>query len=227
MRSKLLRLFTHPNSLALIVFALCVLASWRFLLQGDRNPSDWMRSIAALGFVGKLAYVGILMLAIVFSPIPGTPLVVAAGAVWEPLTAALYGTIGIFVGCLIAYFLGRTLGRSVIRSLTGKTLHLSTDRGELYLGWIVLITHLLPLAPFDLISYAAGMAGMSFPIYAIATLIGTIPPVFFLAYIGANFTVSLPVGLAIAAVFFILLVVLPFGVQRYNWFGIKDSIRIE
>lgn len=226
MRPKFLRVLTHPNSLALLVLALCLLASWR-LLQGDRNPSDWLQSIAALGFVGKLAYVGILILAIVFSPIPGTPIVVAAGAVWEPLTAAIYGTIGIFVGCLIAYFLGRTLGRSFIRSLTGKTLHLSSDRGELYLGWVVFITHLLPIAPFDLISYAAGMAGMSFPIYAISTLLGTIPCVVFLAYMGASLTISLPVGVAIAAVFLILLVILPFGVQRYNWFGIKDSIRIE
>ncbi|MBD2090901.1 TVP38/TMEM64 family protein [Microcoleus sp. FACHB-1515] len=225
MRPKLLRLLTHLNSLALLVLALCLLTSWR--LVQNRNPIDWIRSIAALGFAGKLAYVGILMLAIVFSPIPGTPIVVAAGAVWQPLTAAIYGTIGIFVGCLMAYFLGRTLGRSVIRSLTGKMLHLSTHRGELYLGWVVFITHLLPIAPFDLISYAAGMAGLSFGIYAIATLLGTIPCVFFLAYMGASFTVNLTVGLAIAAVFLILLVVLPFGVQRYNWFGIKDSIRIE
>ena len=84
----------------------------------------------------------------------------------------------------MAYFLGRTLGRSAIKALTGKVIYFSKQRGEVYLGWFIFITRLLPVLSFDLISYAAGMASLSLPIYASDTLLGMIPSTLLLTYIG-------------------------------------------
>lgn len=196
-------------------------------VENSLNPADLIQAIHQLGFFGKLAYVGIMVLAIVVSPIPGTPLTVAAGIVWAPLTAATYAIAGIFLGSLIAYWIGRTLGRSVMRKLTGKTISLSTQRGEAYLGLVVFLTHLLPVAPFDLISYGAGLSRLSFSVYAPATLFGTIPATFFLAYMGSSLTTNPITGSVLAAIFLSLLLILPWGVHRYNWLGIKDIVRIE
>jgi uncharacterized membrane protein YdjX (TVP38/TMEM64 family) len=186
-----------------------------------------LRSIQDLGILGKLAFAGILVLAVVISPIPGTPLTVAAGAVWNPWVAGVYGTIGVFVGSLVAYGLGRTLGRSLIQALCGKNIHLSKHRGEPYIGWLLFLSHLLPIVPFDLMSYGAGMIRLSFPLYATTTLLGTIPGTFLLAYLGASFTVSPWMGGAIAVLFLVLLVAIPWGIKRHNWLGIRDVIRID
>jgi uncharacterized membrane protein YdjX (TVP38/TMEM64 family) len=226
-RLKMRALFTVQNAIALLLLGVCVIAGWQFLSVNALNPAQVLRSIQDLGVAGKLIYAGILVLAVVVSPIPGTPLTVAAGAVWSPLTAGIYGTLGVFVGSLLAYFLGRSLGRSLIQALSGKTIHISQHRGEVYIGWLLFFSHLLPIVPFDLMSYGAGMIRLSFPLYAIATLLGTIPGTFLLAYLGASFTFSPWLGGAIGGLAVVLLVVVPWQIKRHNWMGIRDVIRIE
>lgn len=224
---KLRVLLTVQNAIALFLLVVCLISGWRFLSFSAFDPSQLLRSIHDLGLIGKLIYAGILVLAVVVSPIPGTPLTVAAGAVWSPWTAGIYGTLGVFVGSLLAYFLGQTLGRSLIQVLSGKTIRISKHRGEIYIGWLLFFSHLLPIVPFDLMSYGAGMIRLSFPLYAMATLLGTIPGTFLLAYLGASFTISPGVGGAIAIFCAFLLIVLPWKIHQHNWFGIRDVIRIE
>jgi uncharacterized membrane protein YdjX (TVP38/TMEM64 family) len=127
----------------------------------------------------------------------------------------------------IAYYIGRTLGRSAIQSLTGKNIYFTKQHGEIYLTWFIFFTRLLPVLPFDLISYAAGIAGLSFPAYACATLLGMIPSTFFLTYLGSTFMVNKFLSIPLLIIFLILLIGLPWGIRRHNWLGIKDFIRIE
>jgi uncharacterized membrane protein YdjX (TVP38/TMEM64 family) len=220
-------LFTVQNAIAIGILTACLVAGWQFFSMNALDPALMLQSIRDLGVAGKLIYAGILVLAVVVSPIPGTPLTVAAGAVWSPMTAGIYGTLGVFVGSLLAYFLGRTLGRSIIQALSGKTIHLSTHRGEVYIGWLLFFSHLLPIVPFDLMSYGAGMIRLPFPLYAIATLLGTIPGTFLLAHLGASFVISPWVGGAIGVLAVVLLLVVPWKIRRHNWLGIREVIRIE
>ncbi|MCU0568687.1 MAG: TVP38/TMEM64 family protein [Oculatellaceae cyanobacterium Prado106] len=226
---KFLRVLLAPqNALALFCLTLCLFAGWQFLANGGSfNPEQVMQTIGQWGWLGKLVYAGLLAIAVVFSPIPGTPLTVAAGAIWNPVTAAMFGILGVFGGSLLAYFLGRTLGRSIIRALTGKMIYLSKHRGEPYLGWLVFFSHLFPVVPFDLISYGSGMIRLSFPLYAASTLLGTIPGTLMLTHLGSNLKLNPWVGGAIAILFILLLVILPWGIKRHNWFGIREIVRIE
>lgn len=89
------------------------------------------------------------------------------------------------------------------------------------------MTRLLPVLSFDLISYGAGITGLSLPIYATATLLGMIPSTFFLTYMGATFQVGKILGVVLLIIFVILLVGLPWGIRRYNWFGMRDIISVE
>jgi uncharacterized membrane protein YdjX (TVP38/TMEM64 family) len=185
------------------------------------------QAIEGTGVWGILAYMGVIALSVVISPIPGAPLTMAAGAVWGAIPAGIYSVIGGFLGGLVAYYIGLTLGRSVVRALTGKVVYFSKERGEKLLGVIIFVTRLLPVMSFDLISYAAGLTGLSFPIYAIATLLGMIPSTLLLTYLGEAFTLNLPLGIALAGVFVVFLVGLPWGIRRYNWLNLRDIIRIE
>lgn len=223
-------MLTAPNAIALLVLVLCAIASWWFATQSGidlSNPKNFIQSVKDLGQFSILAYAGFLMVAIVVSPIPSTPVTIAAGAVWGPVLASIYGVVGIFLGSMIAYFIGRTLGRSTVQIFTGKVIYFSKHRGEIYLGWLVFIAHLLPFMPCDLISYGAGVSGMSLPIFAIANLLGITPCIFLLTHLGATFTVNPFIAITLIALFLITVIVLPWGVKRYNWLGLKDIIRIE
>ncbi|GAB4370244.1 MAG: TVP38/TMEM64 family protein [Elainellaceae cyanobacterium] len=223
-------LLTRQNGIALAVLLISLLAAWWLATHTEidlYSGQSIKRLIANSGAIGILVYISIIALSVVVSPIPGAPLAMAAGAVWGTLPAAFYSVVGGFLGGVLAYFIGRSLGRSAVQAITGKLIYFSKDRGEVYLGYLIFFTRLLPVLSFDLVSYAAGLTGLSFPIFAAATLLGMIPSTLLLTYMGAAFTVGLPLGIGLAIGFVILLVVLPWGIRRYNWFGMRDIIHIE
>lgn len=183
--------------------------------------------VSSLGPWGPLAYIFVVAVAVVVSQIPGVPLALAAGALWGPFAAGVYSVVGGFLGSVTAYALSRTLGRSVMKALLGKVVVFNKEKGELYLGGLIFVTRLVPLFPFDMVSYAAGLSGLSFGIYALATFFGMIPSTFLLTYLGAAFTDSLRLGLGVSVLAVLVLFGLPFVIQRYNLFGLRDSLTLE
>jgi uncharacterized membrane protein YdjX (TVP38/TMEM64 family) len=119
------------------------------------------------------------------------------------------------------------LGRSAIRAISGKVVVFDTSRGERYLGWIVAVSRAIPVLSFDIISYAAGISGLSAGIYAVATLLGMIPSTFLLTYVGSAFMVSPWLALGLSGLVAVLLAASPWLIERYNPFGLCDLVRIE
>lgn len=227
---KIRVLLNRSNGIALAILLLCLSACWWLWEQPELNlltPQGLRQTIQNLGFLGVLVYIFVLALSVVVSPIPGAPMAVAAGTVWGSFLAGIYSVIGGFLGSLIAYYIGRTLGRSAIQALTGKVIYFTKQRGEFYLGWFIFINRLLPVLPFDLMSYGAGMTGLSLPIYASATLLGMTPSTLFLTYLGSTFTVKKPLAIVLALILLFLVIGLTWGIRRHNWLGLKDMIRVE
>lgn len=218
----------HAAALAIAV-ATALLCGW--LLHGSTpdllDPDGLKLVLQRLGGWGPLLYVAILAVSVVVSPVPGAPLAVVAGMVWGMPWAGVYSVIGGFLGSLIAYFLGRTLGHSAIRALTGKRIYVAETHGHRFLGWLIFFSRLLPVLPFDVMSYGAGMVKLSFRVYAIATLLGMIPSTFLLSYAGQSLTSTLPQAIGVGVLLAVLLVGLPWAAHRYNWFGFRDMIRVE
>ena len=104
------------------------------------------------------------------------------GGVWS----GIYSVLGGFLGSLIAYGLGRSLGNSAIKAITGKTITFATHQGHAVIGGLIFITRLVPLFPFDVISYGAGLTRLPLTIYASATLLGMMPPTFAIAFLGTS-----------------------------------------
>lgn len=191
------------------------------------SPEKFKRAVNQAGLLGPLIYIGLLAVSVVISPLPSAPLAMVAGTIWGPILAGVYSVIGGFLGGVIAYFIGYSLGRSAVKALTGKAIYFSKHRGEAFLSGVIFISRLLPIFSFDLISYGAGIAGLSFPLYAIVTLLGMIPSTFLLTYLGSALTVELPLGIAISIIFLFVLLGFPWAARRYNWFGMREMIRIE
>lgn len=234
-RSKRKRtLFNRHNGVALGIFLLCLLvclwlthSGFNQFMANPFTPDGLQQLATRLGRWSLLLYIGLIALSVVISPIPSAPLAMIAGTLWGTVAAGIYSVIGGFLGGLIAYYLGRTLGRSTIKAITGKAIYFSKRKGEIYLGWLIFVTRLLPVLSFDLISYGAGATGLSLPIYATATLLGMIPSTFLLTYLGDRLVVEFLQGMILAIIFLMVLIVLPWGIQRYNWFGLRDIVRIE
>jgi uncharacterized membrane protein YdjX (TVP38/TMEM64 family) len=77
-------------------------------------PERLLQTIRRLEMLRLIAYIGVLALSVVISPVPGAPIAVIAGTIWGSLLAGVYSVIGGFLGSMIAYYIGRTLGRTAI-----------------------------------------------------------------------------------------------------------------
>lgn len=219
----------YANRTALVILLSgALLGLWLHYSQSSLfSVAGFRQAVEGLGLFAPLLYIGLLTLSVVVSPLPSAPLAMVAGVIWGPLWAGFYSVIGGFLGGIIAYFIGYTLGRSTVKALTGKAIYFSKRRGEIFLGWVIFVTRLLPVLSFDLISYGAGMTGLSFPIYAIATLLGMIPSTFLLTYIGSIFTVDWPVAIVATNIFIAFLIIIPWKIKSHNWLGLKNIVRIR
>ena len=220
---------TVSNVVGLLLLAVSIGGFvWLRRLGADAFSREGFETLAtSLGTYGPIIYIVLIALTVVVSQLPGVPLTFAAGALWGPFTAGVYSVIGGFVGGMIAYYLGRTLGRSGMKALTGKVIYFDRERGERYLALVVFVTRLVPILSFDVISYAAGLTGLSALRYALATFTGMLPSTFFLTYVGTTFTVNLPVALGLSGVAVVMLLVLPWLIRRHNLFGLGDLVRFE
>jgi membrane protein DedA with SNARE-associated domain len=131
-------------------------------------------------------------------------------------------------GSLIAFYLTRRFGETVVLSRFGRWLGLS--KGHLRLAdrffarfglWAVFLGRLLPIVR-TYISFPAGLSKIGYPMFTIVTLVGAIPWNFALAYagylLGQNYQ-RVATTLGPFAVPIIILVVILLGVAW--WFGRK------
>jgi uncharacterized membrane protein YdjX (TVP38/TMEM64 family) len=122
----------------------------------------------------------------IIAPIPSEALLMFAGAIGIKLfDIVIFGGIGMIIGSIIAFYLARIGGKPIINKLIGKKWIGRVDRWVEKRGTkIIFLTRLIPLIPFDLISYMAGITKLKFKNYLIATVLGAFPRTLMLAIMG-------------------------------------------
>ncbi|MFZ1470310.1 MAG: VTT domain-containing protein [Paracoccaceae bacterium] len=148
----------------------------------------WVRGLVGdLGVLGPLALIGLMVLAIVVSPIPSGPIAVAAGALYGTLWGGTITVAGALLGALIAFGSARYLGADWVRQSQNPVLcYIARPRSQFALMLIVFTSRLIPFISFDLVSYGAGITCLTIGRFALATAIGVVPICFALAAMGAG-----------------------------------------
>lgn len=134
-------------------------------------------------------YLGLFVLMIfqtIFVVIPSEAVVTLSGALGLDITKIIIvGSLGLIVGAIIAFYISRYLGRKIVTRIIGKEWIDEVDEWITEHGFqAIMVARLVPLVPFDLISYVAGLTSIDFKKYMVATIIGMIPRVIFLVFIG-------------------------------------------
>lgn len=114
-------------------------------------------------------------------PIPATVFVVLAGAVWGWKLGTLYALVGGVGAASISYWIGRFLGDGVLEKFGTRGVRLAqTLRGANFRTFFLI--RLVPGIPFVVFNYGAGVAGMSFGQFVLATLCSILPLMTVFAY---------------------------------------------
>ncbi|WP_448624128.1 TVP38/TMEM64 family protein [Geodermatophilus sp. URMC 64] len=181
MRTALERTWVRAGLLLLVLLAGVVVALTVDLPSVD-SVRAWLASAGTAGFVVLTGALGLALLA----PVPRTALSVLVGLVagfWVGLAVALGGAL---LGGLAGFALSRWLGRGAATRLAGPRLarvdQLVGERGFVS----VLTARLIPVVPFTLLSYAAGLTGVRLVPYLAATAVGLVPSTVVQVGLGAS-----------------------------------------
>lgn len=119
---------------------------------------------------------------------PDAILAVAGGLMFGLTKGFIYTMMGALCGATLAFYISRVLGRSFVKKIIKHDIadfgHNIQKNGFL----IILLLRLIPLLPFDVISYSVGFSKIKYKDFFWATLFGTIPGILVYANLGAQST---------------------------------------
>ena len=153
---------------AIVFFVICAtgLITKINSIQGLRDY------IAKFGNMAVFLFILFCFLQVVILPIPGSVAVAAGVALFGPLKCAIYSFIGIILGSVVAFAIGRWVGYKAVKWIVGEdTLKkwLAKLKGKDYL--ILSLMFLLPMFPDDVLCFIAGLSSMSWPYFLIMIVI--------------------------------------------------------
>ena len=162
-----------------VLLAGVALARATGLLDIVHEPAARLHAIESLRGAAALWWVGpvfaLFYAAAVAFALPASILTLIGGAAFGLLRGVLWVTLGANLGASLAFWLARRLGRSALEGLFGPRLG-AFDRICGAVGSQGLLTlRLLPIAPFSLLNFAAGLTTIPWRDYAVATAIGILP----------------------------------------------------
>ncbi len=209
--------------LFLIISAIVLL---RFTDLGAKLTPDAIRAfVLSFGALSPLIYIAIYSIAPVFM-IPGTFISFVAGVAFGGFYGTIYTVIGATFGASAAFLTVRYLGRDFIEGLLKGRLKIFDEGAERHGFKAVLFVRLIPLFPFSMVNYGAGLSKIKFKDFFLATLIGIIPGTFAYVNLGNSITDIRSWRFVLALAFLILLIIAPFIYNRMRLSGeVKSSIK--
>lgn len=177
-------------------------------------------------------YIGLQVVQIVISVIPGQALQFAAGYAYSLWLALLSSLAGICLGTVITFYLAKFLGRDAMHLIFGeKKLHEFVSLLNSKKAYTVLfLIFLIPGLPKDLFSYAAGISKMNMSVFLIISMTARAPALIGSLVIGRMFRNESYTGMIILIAAAVILCVLglffrnkilSFADRYYEKFSVK------
>ncbi len=131
----------------------------------------------------------LMILQSIAAPLPAFLITFANANLFGWWQGAILSWTSAMAGAAVCFFIARILGRDIAVKLTSKRGIDQVDEFFTKYGkQSILIARLLPFMSFDLVSYAAGLTGMGFWGFFIATGIGQLPATIVYSYVGGMLT---------------------------------------
>ena len=160
---------------------------YQFLVRLYADKVFLKRTLREWGMLAPVIFIVLQALQVVVSPIPGEATGILGGYLFGQWLGLLYSTIGLTLGSVVAFGIGRWLGVHYVKNLV------STETWN-RLGFIVeaegavlcFIVYLIPGLPKDIVCYLFGISPMPMWVFALVSGLGRIPGTWVLSAQGAH-----------------------------------------
>lgn len=139
--------------------------------------------ISEFGNMAVFLFILFSFLQVIILPVPGSVTVAAGVALFGPFKCSIFSFIGITLGSIVAFAIGRVVGEKAVRWIVGEeTLKkwLQKLKGKDYL--ILSIMFLLPLFPDDVLCFVAGLSSMTWTYFIVMIVITRVTSILATSY---------------------------------------------
>ena len=161
--------------------------SYRFVVRLFEDRLFLKQVLREWGVLAPLVFIALQALQVIIAPIPGEATGFLGGYLLGETIGLIYSTIGLTVGSLVAFGVGRWFGAHYVQRVVSSEIWSK-------LGFIVeaegailcFIIYLIPGLPKDIVCYLFGISPMPFWVFAVASTLGRIPGTWVLSAQGAH-----------------------------------------
>lgn len=190
--------------------------AYRFVVRLYLDRFFLKKTLRRLGVLAPVVFVALQALQVIIAPIPGEATGILGGYLFGEWPGFVYSTIGLTLGSVAAFGLGRWLGAPAVRRLVspaawGKMGFIIEAEGVV----LCFIIYLIPGLPKDMICYLFGMSPMSLGMFALVSTLGRLPDTWVLSAQGAHAAAGDYVGVLLLTAVAVA-VALPLYYYRYR-----------
>ena len=161
--------------------------SYRFFVRLYVDKHFLKQTLREWGLLAPVIFIVLQALQVIIAPIPGEVTGILGGFLFGEWVGLLYSTIGLTLGSVAAFGVGRWLGARYVRTLVSQE---TWDK----MGFIVeaegailcFVIYLIPGLPKDMVCYLFGISPMPLWVFALVSTLGRIPGTWVLSAQGAH-----------------------------------------
>ena len=155
------------------------------LASGSREEVEqWVKGFGPWGFAVILA---LMFMQTVLAFLPSLLIMVVAVLAYGPVVGGFLAWGGLLLAACLGYGIGRSFGPVVVDRLIGAKAERKMERFvERYGLWGIVAARISPVLSTDAVSIVAGLVGMRFWRFVLATAAGTLPLTVLVAWLGAD-----------------------------------------
>lgn len=173
------------NGIFLITVFCIVVTGLAVYLLGGIDPKQLQVWLDRAGIWAPLIYIVLYTVATILV-LPSTALNLTGGAIFGPWLGTLWTSIAAIIAAVVAFAFTRTVGRDVIaHRLAGRWQAMDAEISQGGLFYMFAI-RLLPIIPYGLVNFAAGLTSIRFRDYLLGTVLGTVPGILPFVMLGSS-----------------------------------------
>ncbi len=162
-------------------------SAYQFLVRLYVDKRFLKHTLREWGVLAPVIFIGLQALQVIIAPIPGELTGILGGYLFGQWVGLLYSTIGLTLGSVAAFAVGRWLGaRYVQRLVSPEIWHKMDFIVEAEGAILCFIVFLIPGLPKDMICYLFGLSPMPFWVFTVVSTFGRIPGTWILSAQGAH-----------------------------------------
>ena len=169
--------------LILILFILfCAAVTWLIgvpLLRVVDDSESFRQWLDSIGILGRIVFVGLVIIQVLVAFIPGEPIELAAGYAFGAWEGYLLAMLGIGIGSFLIFLFVRKYGMNFVELLfpKNKIQELAFLQNSKKVNTLALILMTIPGTPKDFLSYFVGLTQLKLGQWLLIVLISRTPSV--------------------------------------------------